>query len=129
MKGESPVHFLSPTILLVIDNGMTHSVLSAPQGKCCRQDFYLYKDRHTMPCKHDRVLLAQLEALKATTDTKEVSFKIAYGLPISEMLRWGLYISGAASCLLRISAQCDTAFMLSRPIISLPEGLQANLPP
>ncbi|CAL5220616.1 g2658 [Coccomyxa viridis] len=34
-----------------------------------------------------------LEALKATTDTKEVSFKIAYGLPISEMLRWGLYIS------------------------------------
>ena len=39
----------------------------------------------------------QLEALKATTDTKEVSFKIAYGLPISEMLRWGLYISGAES--------------------------------
>ena len=38
----------------------------------------------------------QLESLKATTDTKEVSFKIAYGLPLSEMLRWGLYISGAA---------------------------------
>ena len=36
----------------------------------------------------------QLESLKATTDTKEVSFKIAYGLPLSEMLRWGLYISG-----------------------------------
>ena len=43
------------------------------------------------------VLRMQLEALKATTDTKEVSFKIAYGLPISEMLRWGLYISGAIS--------------------------------
>ena len=37
----------------------------------------------------------QLESLKATTDTKEVSFKIAYGLPLAEMLRWGLYISGA----------------------------------
>ena len=36
----------------------------------------------------------QLESLKATTDTKEVSFKIAYGLPLTEMLRWGLYISG-----------------------------------
>ncbi|CAK0783480.1 hypothetical protein CVIRNUC_006679 [Coccomyxa viridis] len=34
-----------------------------------------------------------LESLKATTDTKEVSFKIAYGLPLAEMLRWGLYIS------------------------------------
>ena len=43
------------------------------------------------------LLRVQLEALKATTDTKEVSFKIAYGLPISEMLNWGLYISGAAS--------------------------------
>lgn len=42
----------------------------------------------------------QLEALKATTDTKEVSFKIAYGLPLTEMLRWGLYISGAGLTLL-----------------------------
>ena len=39
--------------------------------------------------------MVQLESLKATTDTKEVSFKIAYGLPLAEMLRWGLYISGA----------------------------------
>lgn len=51
-----------------------------------------------------RVLFVQLEALKATTDTKEVSFKIAYGLPISEMLRWGLYISGTAPCLLHALA-------------------------
>jgi len=42
------------------------------------------------------MMRVQLESLKATTDTKEVSFKIAYGLPLSEMLRWGLYISGAA---------------------------------
>ena len=48
------------------------------------------------------MLCVQLEALKATTDTKEVSFKIAYGLPISEMLRWGLYISGAGCCLLHV---------------------------
>ena len=40
------------------------------------------------------ISVMQLESLKATTDTKEVSFKIAYGLPLSEMLRWGLYISG-----------------------------------
>ena len=30
----------------------------------------------------------QLEALKATTETKEVTFKIAYGLPIEECLRY-----------------------------------------
>ena len=54
------------------------------------------------------VLCVQLEALKATTDTKEVSFKIAYGLPISEMLRWGLYISGAACCLLHAACPCMT---------------------
>ena len=36
---------------------------------------------------------AQLEALKATTETKEVTFKIAYGLPLDEMLRWGLFVS------------------------------------
>jgi hypothetical protein len=29
----------------------------------------------------------QLEALKATTETKEVTFKIAYGLPIEECIR------------------------------------------
>lgn len=28
----------------------------------------------------------QLETLKATTETKEVTFKIAYGLPLDEML-------------------------------------------
>jgi hypothetical protein len=36
---------------------------------------------------------AQLEQLKATTEAKEVSFKIAYGLPLPEMVKWGLYIS------------------------------------
>ncbi|BDA49815.1 hypothetical protein COCOBI_14-4350 [Coccomyxa sp. Obi] len=36
---------------------------------------------------------AFLEALKATTETKEVTFKIAYGLPLEEMLAWGLYVS------------------------------------
>lgn len=36
---------------------------------------------------------AQLEQLKATTESKEVSFKIAYGLPLPEMVKWGLYIS------------------------------------
>ena len=36
---------------------------------------------------------AQLESLKATTDGKEVTFKISYGLPLEEMLRWGLFVS------------------------------------
>ena len=36
---------------------------------------------------------AQLEHLKATTESKQVTFKIAYGLPLNEMLKWGLYIS------------------------------------
>ncbi|KAK9837331.1 hypothetical protein WJX81_006697 [Elliptochloris bilobata] len=36
---------------------------------------------------------AFLEQLKATTESKQVTFKIAYGLPLSEMLKWGLYIS------------------------------------
>ncbi|EIE18663.1 hypothetical protein COCSUDRAFT_45149 [Coccomyxa subellipsoidea C-169] len=36
---------------------------------------------------------AFLEALKATTETKEVTFKIAYGLPLDEMLAWGLFVS------------------------------------
>lgn len=34
-----------------------------------------------------------VEALKTTTEAKEVTFKIAYGLPLPEMLKWGLYIS------------------------------------
>ncbi|KAK9904869.1 hypothetical protein WJX75_004327 [Coccomyxa subellipsoidea] len=36
---------------------------------------------------------AFLEALKATTETKEVTFKIAYSLPLEEMLAWGLFVS------------------------------------
>ena len=36
---------------------------------------------------------AQLEHLKATTESKQITFKIAYGLPLNEMLKWGLYIS------------------------------------
>jgi alkyl hydroperoxide reductase subunit AhpC len=34
-----------------------------------------------------------LETLRATTPTKEVNFRIAYGLTITDMNRWGLYIS------------------------------------
>lgn len=35
----------------------------------------------------------QVESIKATTEAKEVTFKIAYGLPLDEMRRWGLYVS------------------------------------
>ena len=41
---------------------------------------------------------AQLEHLKATTESKQVTFKIAYGLPLNEMLKWGLYISEPRRC-------------------------------
>lgn len=36
---------------------------------------------------------AQLESLRAATDAKEITFKVAYGLPLSEQQRWGLYVS------------------------------------
>ncbi len=35
----------------------------------------------------------QLEVLKATTETKEITYKVAYGLPLAEQFRWGLYVS------------------------------------
>jgi hypothetical protein len=35
----------------------------------------------------------QLESLRAATDAKEITFKVAYGLPLSEQQRWGLYVS------------------------------------
>lgn len=35
----------------------------------------------------------QLEVLKATTETKEITYKVAYGLPLHEQFRWGLYVS------------------------------------
>ena len=35
----------------------------------------------------------QLEVLKATTETKEITYKVAYGLPLLEQFRWGLYVS------------------------------------
>lgn len=35
----------------------------------------------------------QVELLKAATQSKEVPFKIAYGLSVSGMRQWGLYIS------------------------------------
>lgn len=36
---------------------------------------------------------AFLEVLKATTETKEITYKVAYGLPLHEQFRWGLYVS------------------------------------
>ena len=35
----------------------------------------------------------QVETLKATTGGKPITYKIAYGLPVTVMLEWGLYIS------------------------------------
>lgn len=35
----------------------------------------------------------QLESLRNATDAKEITFKVAYGLPLSEQQRWGLYVS------------------------------------
>ncbi len=42
-------------------------------------------------CGH--VAGVQLESLRAATDAKEITFKVAYGLPLSEQQRWGLYVS------------------------------------
>ena len=36
---------------------------------------------------------AQMELLKAASQTKEVPFKVAYGLTLTGMRQWGLYIS------------------------------------
>jgi hypothetical protein len=35
----------------------------------------------------------QMELLKAASQTKEVPFKVAYGLTLTGMRQWGLYIS------------------------------------
>jgi len=35
----------------------------------------------------------QLDSLRATTETKEITYRIAYGLKLTDMHRWGLYVS------------------------------------
>ena len=35
----------------------------------------------------------QLDSLRATTETKEITYRIAYGLRLTDMHRWGLYVS------------------------------------
>ena len=37
--------------------------------------------------------LMQVELLKAASQRKEVPFKVAYGLTLTGMRQWGLYIS------------------------------------
>ena len=35
----------------------------------------------------------QLDSLRATTETKEITYRIAYGLRLTDMHKWGLYVS------------------------------------
>ncbi len=35
----------------------------------------------------------QLDSLRATTETKEITYRIAYGLKLTDMHKWGLYVS------------------------------------
>ena len=37
--------------------------------------------------------VVQLDSLRATTETKEITYRIAYGLKLTDMRRWGLYVS------------------------------------
>ena len=37
--------------------------------------------------------MLQLDSLRATTETKEITYRIAYGLKLTDMHKWGLYIS------------------------------------
>lgn len=37
--------------------------------------------------------MVQLDSLRATTETKEITYRIAYGLRLTDMHRWGLYVS------------------------------------
>lgn len=37
--------------------------------------------------------LLQLDSLRATTETKEITYRIAYGLKLADMHKWGLYVS------------------------------------
>ena len=39
------------------------------------------------------IVLVQLDSLRATTETKEITYRIAYGLKLTDMRRWGLYVS------------------------------------
>jgi hypothetical protein len=36
---------------------------------------------------------SKVETLRAATQAKEISYKIAYGLPLDIALEWGLYVS------------------------------------
>lgn len=36
---------------------------------------------------------AFLDSLRATTETKEITYRIAYGLKLADMHKWGLYVS------------------------------------
>lgn len=38
-------------------------------------------------------LVVQLDSLRATTETKEITYRIAYGLRLTDMHKWGLYVS------------------------------------
>jgi hypothetical protein len=44
-------------------------------------------------CHLTRGVGLQLESLRAATEAKEITFKVAYGLPLSEQLKWGLFVS------------------------------------
>lgn len=60
---------------------------------------------------------AFLDTLKATTDTKEVTYKVAYGLDVGDMLKWGLYISEP-----RNPRETDRPFPEPAIILVNPEG-------
>ena len=46
-----------------------------------------------MPPAHLLSLSVQLDSLRATTETKEITYRIAYGLKLTDMHKWGLYVS------------------------------------
>lgn len=46
-----------------------------------------------MPFVSEPVSVMQLDSLRATTETKEITYRIAYGLKLTDMHRWGLYVS------------------------------------
>lgn len=61
---------------------------------------------------------AFLDSLRATTETKDISFKIAYGLTVEQMFRWGLYVSAPRS-----SREADGPFPEPAIMLLNPEGL------
>eukprot|EP00884_Botryococcus_braunii_P017470 jgi/Botrbrau1/4406/Bobra.105_2s0048.1 len=111
----APGRSIPNTILPTVQGG--HLQIGAPTGKW--QLVVVYRGKHDPVSKNYLASLQQiiyeldelgvevvavsgdgreraeafLESLRAATDAKEITFKVAYGLPLSEQQRWGLYVS------------------------------------